>query len=148
MPIFVSAPLINTMDIDFAQNNLILTTNVENNRVCVFPLNNVDWKKDYKIWDNVQSVALDSYPLEFFLTITAPGYIPLTKRIKNVQNISLTDDEDIIADVVRVGSNICEAEPYGEVVFKSGTHTIQGSNVFFKPGTQIKQGAEVKIGMK
>ena len=93
--------------------------------------------------------AIFKVPIGYFnIGIYRPGFLPLSYRIYNIQNETLSDFKAPDADYVEIGNSISNSEPHGNVFFKSGQNEIKAKEVVLQAGTQVCAGAELFINHK
>ncbi|MDE6231045.1 MAG: hypothetical protein K2M37_05450, partial [Muribaculaceae bacterium] len=94
-------------------------------------------------------VANFKVPIGYFnIGVYRPGFLPLSYRIYNIQNETLTNFKTPETDYVEIGNSISNSEPYGNVVFKSGQNQINAKEVILQAGTEVCAGAELYINHK
>lgn len=145
MPIFTEHPkefsdakLIRKMSGDY-----IVDTGVEGCRVCM--MSSKDFGDSYyQVIDYVDSIEFMSRRIDCDLTITKPGYIPLSYNIVRLYKERVIDDHTVTADLVEVGSfdsGIAE----DKYIIDRGKTVIKGKTVVLGPGTEVKKGASLTV---
>lgn len=63
-----------------------------------------------------------------------------------IQNETITGTKTYIGKIIKIGTNVTDSKPQGDVVIKAGsTVNFYGNDVQIHPGTTIEQGADVTI---
>ena len=62
-----------------------------------------------------------------------------------IQNEVIRGSKTYDGGVVRIGTNVTMAKPYGDVTFESGTIVIKGSRIEIHPNTTIKKESQVTL---
>lgn len=103
----------------------------------------------YKVVHNVSSYAFSNVVKPYYVTITKHNYIPYLKNPENlyIQNKTITDNLNISAKNIYVGSNVTTSEPTGPVIIKNGAKVTFNAEqeVNLEEGFEIELGGEFEI---
>ena len=99
----------------------------------------------YEVWKNENAIRFnETLPQESLLTITLGNHIPYRAIFYPsvfLQNESLKNNLNVIADVTYIGRNVNNNRPQGPVTVENGHSVISSTN-----GVVIQNDFEVKLG--
>lgn len=153
MSIYIEQPgIFDNIIFNQTSESLTVKTGVEGCNICV--MSAPDYGDSYhKLYDDIDGVSINQFPLPYCLCITKPGYIPVMYYLSYesesdkwiIQNQRLSGKNTYTLDNVEMGSGITEKLPAGEVEVNSGVTEINAESVILRPGFSVKKGAELKI---
>lgn len=144
MPIYVSEPKqFEENEITSTSGTITINTGSLRCWTCIMSADD-DGESYYKVYNGTQNIQLRDLPLNSIICMTLQGYIPDVYRVRIIQNETLTGDREYDCDMVKIGDWITSQCRVGPVVVKSGTTTINASDVTIGSMT-VEQGAELII---
>lgn len=149
LPIFTNTPLsFNNVNVTLANGNLDVTTGVSDCKICISSA--ADYGETYyQLYTGTNVVHVNNIPVDCYLCITKPGYIPFLARVG--QSVYLQDEIiirnlSIFSNITNIGSNVTTTMPQGPVTIESGKLTNKSQdNILIKNDFEVKIGAELEI---
>lgn len=115
----------------------------DNAKVCV--MSRFDMGQSYySVWDYYGQPTFTLQPNEYLVTVTRANCLPYQTIFGNVvylQNEKLSNNLNVLAEQVNIGSDVNSNRPQGPVVVENGSSTISAEF-----GTKIYSDFEVKLG--
>lgn len=145
MDIYIDNPSeFSNLSVYINKSELIINTHEYDCRICVMSHN--DYGETYfRVFNNVENISLNEFPLEGSICITKSGYKPKIYRYTLIQNATIDEPKVYSADIIKVGQSITDAAPEGNVVIKSKGVVIDAKEIILERGTTVKKGATLTI---
>ena len=123
--------------------SVTVNTGVSGCNICVMSVLD-NGKSYYKVAHNVSSYVFSNVVKPYYVTVTKHNYIPYLKNPENIyiQNKTITENLNISAKNIYVGSNVTTSEPTGPVIIKNGANVIFNA----EQEVNLEQGFEIELG--
>lgn len=147
MPIFISEPKhFERIESMYSSGPVIIDANHYEYNMCAMSADD-DGASYYKVDYCGHEIPLTDLPVNSIISITSHGYIPDVYKVCLIQNETISDDKAYDCDIVKIADSLTSQKYFGPVVVKSGTTTINASDVIIDSIT-VEQGAELVINNK
>lgn len=145
MPVLVSAPQKNHLNLRVSGDDCFYSCDADNTTLCLTESVGYPFDGDYRIFSAGRNGVVTGIPLDFSIAATASGYIPVMKRVKTLQNTTISESAKISVDILLAGCDMTTAVSKGDVVVSGGKLEIEAEEIILGPGVTFKKGAEVII---
>lgn len=145
MPIWIKTPLVfQGIKWSFLNSGFTIESGGETARISVMSLKDIG-ESYYYVSKDVNKIQISNLPCDFSVCFTNPGYIPVSKNIKVVDECFLDDDSQICSDITIIGNKYSQGNG---AVFNNGCHEIISSDIYIGNNTVIKKGAVFKTNTR
>lgn len=147
MPIYISAPKhFDRIESMYSSGPVTIDVNHYEYNMCAMSADD-DGASYYKVDYCGHEIPLTDLPVNSIISITSQGYIPDIYRVCLIQGETISDNKVYDCDIVKIADMLTSQKFFGPVVIKSGTTTINASDVIIDSIT-VEQGAELVINNK
>lgn len=147
MPIYISAPKhFERIESMYSSGPVTIDVNHYEYNMCAMSADD-DGASYYKVDYCGHEIPLTDLPVNSTISITSQGYIPDIYRVCLIQGETISDNKVYDCDIVKIADTLTSQKSFGPVVIKSGTTTINASDVIIDSIT-VEQGAELVINNK
>lgn len=147
MPIYISEPKhFERIESMYSSGPVIIDANHYEYNMCAMSADD-DGASYYKVDYCGHEIPLTDLPVNSIISITSQGYVPDVYKVCLIQGETISDNKVYDCDIVKIADCLTSQKYFGPVVIKSGTTTINASDVIIDSIT-VEQGAELVINNK
>lgn len=148
MPVLVSVPQKNHLNLSISGNDCYYSCEADNATLCLTESIGYPFDGDYRLFSAGRNGVISGIPLDFSIVATASGYIPVMKRVKTLQNTTISESAKISVDLFRAGCDMTTTVSKGDVVVSGCKLEIEADEIMLGPGVNFRKGAEVILTSK
>ena len=148
MPIYTYAPVeFDNCAISFIDSGIVVSTGTDSCTICVMSTAD-NGATYYDVRNYVSSAVFPNIEGEVSVCITKHNHVPkivIAGPVINIQNENILDSRTYVADSVKIGKNVTDSKPIGNVVLEGGMTQIRAKSVKLMPGTLVKRGSQLRV---